>query len=155
MTRFHLLVLPVLAALAMPLTASAWGFNRGGCDNGCNNGGCNNGGCNHGGHHGCFNGALANHPATAPQGLGFCQKPFQAAPWYLYWPYDAHFQLPAPIAAPYMAPQGFNTPWNPYFAAPPAPAGYPAPGGYPAPASYPVPGAPDVRGAAPRFGPAN
>ena len=37
---------------------------------------------------------------------------FLAAPWYLYWPYDAHFMTPAPVAAP--------------FFAPPAPGNYPA-----------------------------
>ena len=26
---------------------------------------------------------------------------FQAAPWYLYWPYDAHFLTPAPVRAPW------------------------------------------------------
>jgi len=143
MMRYQLLILPVLAALAMPMTASAGGlFNRGGCDSG----NCGNGGCN-GGNHGC----LANHPPTYAQhnGFGFCQPPFQAAPWYLYWPYDAHFQLPAPIAAPYIAPQGFNTPWNPYF---PAPAGPMPPPGYPgAPVAPGVPAGP----AAPHFGPAN
>lgn len=47
---------------------------------------------------------------------------YQAAPWYLYFPYDAHFQTPAPI---FGAPQGayglgyngypfFPAPYNPY-----------------------------------------
>jgi hypothetical protein len=94
---------------------------------------------------------------------------FQAAPWYLYWPYDAHFLTPAPVRAPFYAPPGGgNFPVNPYFPAPagyygpipggPAPAGVPAPpgfgpvppGGYPVPGtgypapggSYPVPGGP-------------
>ena len=63
------------------------------------------------------------------------QKPlptYQAAPWYLYWPYDGHFLTPAPIHAPFMAPPVTgNFPVNPYF---PAPAGAygPIPGG-PAP----------------------
>ena len=54
---------------------------------------------------------------------------FQAAPWYLYWPYDGHFLTPAPIAAPFIAPPvNGNFPVNPYF---PAPTGYygPIPGG--------------------------
>lgn len=57
---------------------------------------------------------------------------FQAAPWYLYWPYDGHFMTPAPIHGPFHAPPvGGNFPVNPYF---PAPHGYygPMPGG-PAP----------------------
>lgn len=29
---------------------------------------------------------------------------FQAAPWYLYWPYDAHFLTPAPLMGGYSAP---------------------------------------------------
>jgi hypothetical protein len=44
---------------------------------------------------------------------------FQAAPWYLYWPYDAHFQTPAPIFGAYYAPPiGGNFPVQPYFPAP-------------------------------------
>jgi hypothetical protein len=72
---------------------------------------------------------------------------FQAAPWYLYWPYDGHFLTPAPVHAPfYGPPTAGNFPVNPYF---PAPGGYygPYPGG-PAPGgvgpgafvSYPPPG---------------
>ena len=41
-----------------------------------------------------------------PGGL-FVKQPlpaFQAAPWYLYWPYNAHFQTPAPLTGPYYAP---------------------------------------------------
>lgn len=57
---------------------------------------------------------------------------FQAAPWYLYWPYDGHFQTPAPVTAPFYAPPGpGNFPVNPYFPAPAGPYG-PIPGG-PAP----------------------
>ncbi len=63
---------------------------------------------------------------------------FQAAPWYLYWPYDGHFLTPAPVHAPFYGPPvGGNFPVNPYF---PAPGGYygPYPGG-PAP-GYAGPG---------------
>jgi hypothetical protein len=68
---------------------------------------------------------------------------FQAAPWYLYWPYDGHFMTPAPVHAPfYGPPTGGNFPVNPYF---PSPAGYygpypggPAPGGV-GPGAYPGP----------------
>jgi hypothetical protein len=105
--------------------------------------------------------ALANPPCTGP----FCNQSaypryslfghgnknlpaFQAAPWYLYWPYDAHFLTPAPVTgAFYGPPTPGNFPVNPYFPGPayghygPIPGG-PAPGGvgfggaYPA-ANYP------------------
>lgn len=70
---------------------------------------------------------------------------YQAAPWYLYWPYDAHFQTPAPVHAPFYAPPaGGASLANPYFPAPagqygPMPGG-PAPfGGPPAPFGGPAP----------------
>jgi hypothetical protein len=48
---------------------------------------------------------------------------FQAAPWYLYWPYDAHFQTPAPIYGAFYGPGGQNTYGQmygqPYFPASP------------------------------------
>ncbi|MDB5310825.1 MAG: hypothetical protein JWO38_5027 [Gemmataceae bacterium] len=81
---------------------------------------------------------------------------FQAAPWYLYWPYDGHFMTPAPVTAPFYAPPvGGNFPVNPYFPAPagqygpipggPAPAGVPiTPGGF-GPSSYPAPPPPAAR----------
>lgn len=67
---------------------------------------------------------------------------FQAAPWYLYWPYDAHFQTPAPVHAPFYGPPvGGNFPVNPYFPGP-ANAFGPMPGG-PPPAGVPhFPGTP-------------
>jgi hypothetical protein len=74
---------------------------------------------------------------------------FQAAPWYLYWPYDGHFMTPAPVhGAFYGPPTGGNFPVNPYF---PSPAGYygPVPGG-PAPGGVgpqPYPFAPVAPGA--------
>ncbi|HEY2911312.1 MAG TPA: hypothetical protein VGI99_13765 [Gemmataceae bacterium] len=72
---------------------------------------------------------------------------YQAAPWYTYWPYDAHFQTPAPINAPWIGPPvGGNFPVNPYFPAPavqyapvpggPPPVGIPTP---PPPAGIPTP----------------
>jgi hypothetical protein len=39
---------------------------------------------------------------------------FQAAPWYLYWPYDGHFQTPAPVHAPPTLPPSYSLPFNPY-----------------------------------------
>ena len=86
-------------------------------------------------------------------GTAFFKQPvpaFQAAPWYLYWPYNAHFQTPAPLTGAYYAPPyagGYMV--NPYFPA----AGYPVPPGAhnhhphaPAPAPLPathVPGTPN------------
>lgn len=41
---------------------------------------------------------------------------FQAAPWYLYWPYDGHFLTPAPLTGPFYAPPtAGGTLTNPYF----------------------------------------
>ena len=68
---------------------------------------------------------------------------FQAAPWYLYWPYDGHFMTPAPVHAPFYGPPGAgNFPVNPYF---PAPAGY----------YGPVPGGPAPGPVGPSYGPAH
>ena len=43
---------------------------------------------------------------------------FQAAPWYLYFPYNAHFQMPAPLYGDQMG-GGYGAPQmgggNPYF----------------------------------------
>src|SRR5262245_14281416 len=131
MMRMKLIALAAAAVLALPMTASA--FGRKGCSNcgGAGNGGgllsglggnCGNGGT--GKWAGKWEGKWDKHHNAAPdygsgkQGKGFLQPPFQAAPWYLYWPYDAHFQLPAPIGAPYYPPQNLHTPWNPYFAHP-------------------------------------
>jgi len=56
------------------------------------------------------------------------QPTYQAAPWYLYWPYDGHFQTPAPVqGAFYGPPTAGNFPVNPYYPAGPA-YGY-GPGG--------------------------
>lgn len=56
---------------------------------------------------------------------------FQAAPWYNYWPYDAHFLTPAPINGPFYGPPlTGNFPVNPYFPGPAIPTG-PFPGGPP------------------------
>jgi hypothetical protein len=58
---------------------------------------------------------------------------FQAAPWYLYWPYNGHFQTPAPLYGASYGPPGMGgygygggMP-NPYFqqVAPPAPPASP------------------------------
>jgi hypothetical protein len=63
----------------------------------------------------------------------------QAGPWYLYWPYQAHFQVPAAGVSPYFPapmtlPPGFGQP-------PPPPPGYGAPApGYQPPMPAPMPG---------------
>ncbi len=58
---------------------------------------------------------------------------FQAAPWYNYWPYDGHFQTPAPISGQfYGPPMTGNFPVNPYFPGPGTSGFGPMPGG-PAP----------------------
>jgi hypothetical protein len=76
---------------------------------------------------------------------------FQAAPWYLYWPYDAHFLTPAPVTgAFYGPPTAGNFPVNPYFPGPAYPTGQYPGGPAPLPAAptavpavpTPVPGVP-------------
>lgn len=73
--------------------------------------------------------------------LGHNQAPlptYQAAPWYLYWPYDAHFLTPAPVTgAFYGPPTPGNFPVNPFFPHPGGVGYGPLPGG-----PIPVPGAP-------------
>lgn len=62
------------------------------------------------------------------RGLFFMKHPvpaFQAAPWYLYWPYTSHFQTPAPLGGPFYAPPYSGGGLvNPYF--PTAPHAMPA-----------------------------
>lgn len=57
------------------------------------------------------------------------------APWYTYWPYAAHFQVPAAPSFPF-----WPAPMTTSFAAPPAPpitpAAYSPVGGYPTWPSY-------------------
>ena len=73
-----------------------------------------------------------NTVAGATGALGQPLPVFQAAPWYLYWPYDGHFLTPAPIQGAFYGPPGpGNFPVNPYFPGP-AIGGYgPIPGGAP------------------------
>lgn len=69
------------------------------------------------GHANPFNVPGAGYPAA---GL-FKKKPlpaFQAAPWYTYWPYNSHFQMPAPLPgadAGYGGGFGGQGWMNPYF----------------------------------------
>jgi hypothetical protein len=94
------------------------------------------------GKHGGLFGGYAPPPSTLFNGhrnfnFNFMKKPqlpvFQAAPWYNYWPYDAHFLTPAPISGPfYGPPQTGNFPVNPYFPGPAGATGWgPIPGGPP------------------------
>jgi len=82
-----------------------------------------------------FAGGLRANPFNGPTaGYGgglFHKQPlpaFQAAPWYLYFPYNAHFQTPSPMYnAPWYGPPstGYGGMVNPYFPNPNA--GYAAP----------------------------
>ena len=71
---------------------------------------------------GCAGGPFCQNNHRGPFGGFFFKQPvpaFQAAPWYLYWPYNAHFQTPAPLSGAYYAPPytgGHMV--NPYFPAP-------------------------------------
>jgi hypothetical protein len=66
-----------------------------------------------------FNGPSGNRlifPLFRKQSL----PAFQAAPWYLYWPYNGHFQTPAPLYGPSYGPgggygYGMGGGVNPYF----------------------------------------
>lgn len=90
--------------------------------------------------------ASANPPCGGP----FCNQPkyptlshylfktnnqplpvFQAAPWYLYWPYDAHFLTPAPVHGAFNGPPGVGGYANPYFPHPGSMGYGPIPGGPP------------------------
>ena len=78
-------------------------------------------------------GPYCTGPGCAPRRTGIFHKypmpAFQAAPWYLYWPYDAHFQSAAPLGGQFYAPPYAGGGLvNPYFPAQPAPyAPNPAP----------------------------
>lgn len=71
------------------------------------------------------------------------RQPAQAGPWYLYWPLEAHFVVPAPTGYPYWpSPMALPGMGGPAGMAGPAPAGpmlAPAPV---APAPVPAPPAP-------------
>ncbi len=133
MMRCKWILLAAVAALAIPVSARADGLfagckHCGGGHGGLYGGGYGGGGYG-GGNHGCA------HAGGARAGHGFFQPPFQAAPWYLYYPYDQHFQMPAPIGAPFFPPQAYAHPaMNTYFP-PPVPPVAPIP----APAVVPIP----------------
>jgi hypothetical protein len=119
MTTYHqfLIVLGVAAALGVTAgTASAVGHP------------CNGPFCNQA--------AYPKHRHTLLAfGGGHQPLPtYQAAPWYLYWPYDAHFQTPAPVFAAYAPPPVYPLPYNPYN------PGFAYPGAYWSTSGHPVPG---------------
>ncbi len=72
----------------------------------------------------------------------------QLAPWYLYWPYDGHFQTPAPTGFP-SYPPNMTAPALPMGA---APAGYGNQYGYVPPTTFP--GTSSMGHAAPQVQPA-
>jgi hypothetical protein len=75
---------------------------------------------------------------AAPCGAGPCH----CFPWYLYWPYEAHFQVPAPTKFPFWPPPMTAGPLaGPAF---PMPAGPLVAPGYPAPAGPALPPAPNL-----------
>jgi hypothetical protein len=131
-----------LALAATSGTASAWEKPCFGCGHGLF-------GLGHGGR-------PVPPPSTLFQGGGLSHKKlpaFQAAPWYLYWPYDAHFLTPAPVSGPFYGPPlTGNFPVNPYFPGPAGAVGFGAagfgfgqgiPGGAPpVPPVQPVPAVP-------------
>lgn len=128
MTLSRVMILAAAAALGLAGTADANGpFRRGGC---------RGGDC---GGSGGFGGHTPQHSTFAGLiGAGRTLPAFQAAPWYLYWPYDAHFLTPAPVSGAFYGAPGAGHTVNPYFPAP-AYGGYgPIPGG-PAPAAIPSP----------------
>jgi hypothetical protein len=102
-------------------------------------------GCSSCGHGKLFGGGS---PATTLFGGHKNLPAFQAAPWYNYWPYDAHFLAPAPVSGPFYGPPlTGNFPVNPYFPGPAGAAGFGAAGygfGYGGVPGGPPPGYPSV-----------
>jgi len=120
----RLMLIAVLASAA--LAASAGNASADGW-------GCSGPGCGKGGKGGCV--PYPNYYSFGSYAFGsHCNKPtFQAAPWYLYWPYDGHFLTPAPVTGAFFGPPTpGNFPVNPYFPGPGYGFGYaPIPGGPP------------------------
>ncbi len=96
-------------------------------------------------------------PGWLGHGGLFVKQPlpaFQAAPWYLYWPYNAHFQTPAPLTGPYYAPPysggGLVNPYFPaqpgYPVVPPGAVPPPPPGAVPPPPAGTLPAVPGTNG---------
>jgi hypothetical protein len=117
MTRIRLLAIAVVATAALGATATDARADGAPC--------------------GLFSTQLPYpHYYTFGAFTGHGQKPlptFQAAPWYLYWPYDGHFLTPAPVTGAFFGPPTpGNFPVNPYFPGPGYGSYGPIPGG-PAP----------------------
>jgi hypothetical protein len=76
---------------------------------------------------GCPGGPFCQQPG--PRLPFFRQTPvpaFQAAPWYLYFPYNGHFQTPAPMMGGFTPPPAGAGMMNPYFPAGGVPMQMPA-----------------------------
>ncbi|MCE9534549.1 MAG: hypothetical protein K8T89_26015 [Planctomycetes bacterium] len=79
-------------------------------------------------------GPFSNHRAFPSSYNGQNLPVYQAAPWYLYWPYDAHFMSSAPMTGAFYAPPMMGSyPSQPYFPAQQQPnyGGPPMGGGFP------------------------
>jgi hypothetical protein len=114
MNRRFLLAFLVLACSALPARAGGFGYGFDFRLSGSiqANGWCNGSGCGYPGCGPCYPGC---GPVVAP-----------LAPWYLYWPMEAHFQTPAPMTYPFWPspqtpPPGVGSPLQPasYYPAPP------------------------------------
>jgi hypothetical protein len=72
-------------------------------------------------------------------GGGCCGGGGMAAPWYSYWPYDAHFMTPAPTGYPNwpagMGAMMYGSPCASAYGPPPPPMALPGPSPYAAPAT--------------------
>lgn len=74
---------------------------------------------------------------SRPYQAGTPRVGFMAAPWYLYWPYDAHFMTPAPVYGAYYPPPNVYGSYSmPYFPTQPVPLTNVLPAG---PVGQPVP----------------
>jgi hypothetical protein len=105
MRKLLMACLVALPLAAIPSQARAW---FGHCSSGdCDGGGhhCLTGHCHCGGHQ-WFHGHGGHGGIGLGLGSGEHEKQSlpQAGPWYLYWPYAAHFQTPAPLPYPYYSP---------------------------------------------------
>jgi hypothetical protein len=110
-------------AAASSARADGPGCGPGGCATAscaapCYDGGaCTTGDCGRGRTRLITGGLLRN--IAGPCAGGNCNHgrrlPFMTYPWYVYWPYDAHFQTPAPIGAPHYPPHmGGHAGMGPY-----------------------------------------
>ena len=139
MKLLHYFVITAVAGLAVAASAAVAGaFEKKGCAT-----------CGHGfGGHKDKDHGHGYHPPTTLFGGGHKNNlpTYQAAPWYLYWPYDAHFLTPAPVSGPFYGPPlTGNFPVNPYFPGPAGAYGFGAGAGF----GYGIPGGPPPHPALP------